>query len=89
MIFLHYGDVTDPLNILNLINKIQPDEIYHFAASHTVAISFEMPYYSSNVDSLGTLNILESIKILNLKKVKFYNAASSEMYGEFWKKNFK
>lgn len=84
--FLHYGDVTDPLNILNLINKIQPDEIYHFAAQSHVAISFEMPYYSSNVDSLGTLNILEAIKILNLKKVKFYNAASSEMYGNSGKK---
>ncbi|MDC3149544.1 GDP-mannose 4,6-dehydratase [Alphaproteobacteria bacterium] len=84
--YLHYGDITDPLNILNLINKIKPDEIYHFAAQSHVAISFEMPYYSSNVDSLGTLNILEAIKILKLKKVKFYNAASSEMYGDVDKK---
>lgn len=83
---LHYGDVTDPLNILNLIKSIQPDEIYHFAAQSHVAISFEMPYYSSNVDSLGTLNILEAIKILKLRNIKFYNAASSEMYGDIKKK---
>ena len=80
--FLHYGDVTDPLNCLDLIKQIKPDEIYHFAAQSHVAISFQMPIYSVNVDAMGTLNILESIRLLNFQKnTKFYNAASSEIFG--------
>ena len=77
---LHYGDITDSINCLDLIKSINPDEIYHLAAQSHVAISFEQPVYTVNVDCLGTLNILEAIRIHN-KKIKFYNAASSEMYG--------
>ena len=77
---LHYGDVSDSINCLDIIKKINPDEIYHLAAQSHVAISFEQPVYTVNVDCIGTLNILESIRIHN-KKIKFYNAASSEMYG--------
>ncbi len=77
---LHYGDVSDSINCLDLIKKINPDEVYHLAAQSHVAISFEQPVYTVNVDCVGTLNILESIRIHN-KKIKFYNAASSEMYG--------
>ena len=80
--FLHYGDVTDSLNCLDIINKTRPDEIYHFAAQSHVAISFQLPVYTSTVGTLGTLNILESIRLLNIKKIKFYNASSSEMYGK-------
>lgn len=79
--YLHYGDITDSLNCLDIINKTKPDEIYHFAAQSHVAISFELPVYTSTVGTIGTLNILESIRLLNLKKVRFYNASSSEMYG--------
>tara|TARA_A100001035_G_C27786978_1_gene504941 strand:+ start:2812 stop:3861 length:1050 start_codon:yes stop_codon:yes gene_type:complete len=78
---LHYGDVTDSINCFDLIKKIKPDEVYHLAAQSHVAISFEQPYYTANVDFMGTLNILEAIRIYN-KKIKFYNAASSEMYGD-------
>jgi len=78
--FLHYGDVTDSISILNLIKKIKPDEIYNLAAQSHVQVSFEMPDYSSNVDALGTLRILEVIKNLN-RTIKFYQASSSEMFG--------
>lgn len=83
---LHYGDVLDSINCLDLIKKINPNEIYHLAAQSHVAISFEQPVYTVNVDCLGTLNILEAIRIHN-KKIKFYNAASSEMYGNSKNKN--
>ena len=79
--FLHYGDITDSLNCLDIINKTKPDEIYHFAAQSHVAISFQLPVYTSTVGTIGALNILESIRLLKLKKIRFYNAASSEMYG--------
>ncbi len=78
--FLHYNDLLDSLNLYNLIKKINPDEIYNLAAQSHVAISFELPEYTSNVDALGTLRILEIIKNLN-RKIKFYQASSSEMYG--------
>ena len=78
--FLHYGDVTDSISILNLVKKIKPDEIYNLAAQSHVQVSFEIPDYSSNVDALGTLRILEVIKNLN-RSIKFYQASSSEMYG--------
>ena len=79
---LHYGDVSDALNIVNLIKKIEPDEIYHLGAQSHVSVSFELPGYTSHVDALGTLNILESIKLLGFeKKMKFYNASTSELYG--------
>ena len=78
--FLHYGDVTDSISILNLVKKIKPDEIYNLAAQSHVQVSFEIPDYSSNVDALGTLRILEVIKNLN-RSIKFYQASSSEMFG--------
>ena len=84
--FLHFGDVNDPLSCINLINVIKPDEIYHFAAQSHVAISFEMPHYTTSTDSLGTLNLLEAIRINKKKNIKFYNASSSEIYGNSQKK---
>ena len=81
--FLHYGDVTDSTNIISLIKKIKPKEIYNLAAQSHVQVSFETPEYTANADALGTLRILEAIKILNLeKKVRFYQASTSEMYGD-------
>ena len=80
--YLHYTDLFDGLNILELIKKIKPDEIYNLAAQSHVAVSFELPSYSTDIDAVGTLRILESIKILNLRKTKFYQASSSEMYGD-------
>jgi len=79
---LHYNDLTDSLNITKLIQKIQPDEIYNLAAQSHVRISFDTPEYTSNTNALGTLRILESIKLLGLeKKIKFYQASTSELYG--------
>tara|TARA_B110000483_G_C18112665_1_gene510369 strand:+ start:233 stop:1282 length:1050 start_codon:yes stop_codon:yes gene_type:complete len=81
-LFLHYGDMTDSTNILKIIQKIKPDEIYNLAAQSHVQVSFESPEYTANADALGTLRILEAIKILRLnKKTKFYQASTSEMYG--------
>ena len=77
---LHYGDITDALSVSNLINKIRPNEIYNLAAQSHVQVSFELPYYTSEVNAIGVLNILESIKNSNLK-IKFYQASTSEMYG--------
>jgi GDPmannose 4,6-dehydratase len=79
-LFLHYGDLTDTGNIEKLINQIKPDEIYHMGAQSHVRVSFDMPEYTANVDALGTLRILEAIKNSGLK-IKFYNAASSEIFG--------
>jgi len=80
---LHYGDMTDSSSILKILQKIKPEEIYHLAAQSHVKISFEIPEYTANSDALGTLRMLEAIKNLNLiKKVKFYNASTSELYGE-------
>ncbi|MCH9621814.1 MAG: GDP-mannose 4,6-dehydratase [Chlamydiia bacterium] len=79
---LHYGDVSDPLNVCALIQKTQPDEIYNLAAQSHVQVSFQCPGYTSQVDGNGVLNILESIRLLNLcDKTKFYQASTSEMYG--------
>ena len=80
--FLHYGDMTDATNLIRLIQKIKPDEIYNLAAQSHVLVSFETPEYTANADALGTLRILEAIRILGLeKKVKFYQASTSELYG--------
>ena len=82
-LFLHYGDLTDSASITNIIKDIQPDEIYNLAAQSHVAVSFENPEYTTNVNSLGALRILEAIRILNLeKKTKFYQASTSELYGK-------
>ena len=80
--FLHYGDVTDSLSVNKIICDILPDEIYNLAAQSHVGVSFETPEYTANVGALGTLRILESIKYLSTKKkIKFYQAGSSEMFG--------
>tara|TARA_Y100001935_G_scaffold212699_1_gene183288 strand:+ start:433 stop:1548 length:1116 start_codon:yes stop_codon:yes gene_type:complete len=80
--FLHYGDLTDSNNLTNLIQKIIPDEIYNLAAQSHVAVSFEIPEYTAEVDALGTLRILEAIRTLGLeRKIKFYQASTSELYG--------
>ena len=80
---LHYGDVTDSTLIINLINRIKPDEIYNLSAQSHVAVSFQIPEYTANVDALGSLRILEAIKSANLiKKTKFYQAGTSEMFGK-------
>jgi GDPmannose 4,6-dehydratase len=79
---LHYGDLTDTSNLLRIIKETQPDEIYNLAAQSHVAVSFESPEYTADVDAMGTLRILEAIRILGLeKKTKFYQASSSELYG--------
>ena len=77
---LHYGDVTDPLVISNIISKIQPDEVYNLAAQSHVKVSFEIPYYTGQVDALGTLVILEAVKN-HCPKCKVYQASTSELYG--------
>ena len=80
--FLHYGDMTDATNLIRLIKKIKPNEIYNLAAQSHVLVSFETPEYTANADALGTLRILEAIRILGLEqKVKFYQASTSELYG--------
>jgi GDPmannose 4,6-dehydratase len=80
---LHYGDVTDSLTILNILKKWPPDEIYNLAAQSHVAVSFETPEYTATVDALGTLKILESVRILNLDQyTKVYQASTSELYGK-------
>ncbi len=81
--FLHYGDLLDSLSIEKIIKNILPDEIYNLAAQSHVKISFDMPEYTSNVNSLGTLRILEIIKNLSKKKkIKFYQASTSEIFGD-------
>ena len=79
---LHYGDLTDSANIVHILQKCQPDEIYNLAAQSHVKVSFEMPEYTGNVDGLGTLRILEAVRILGMeKKCRIYQASTSEMYG--------
>jgi GDPmannose 4,6-dehydratase len=81
-LFLHYGDLTDSLSVYELIQKVQPDEIYNLAAQSHVRVSFDLPEYTADVDGLGPLRILDSLKQLGLsKKVKFYQASTSELYG--------
>jgi len=80
-LILHYGDITDPINIQNLLKKIKPDEIYNLAAQSHVMISFEIPEYTSQVDALGTLRILEAMRGLDMNS-KFYQASTSELYGK-------
>jgi GDPmannose 4,6-dehydratase len=79
---LHYGDLTDSTNLIRIIQQVQPDEIYNLAAMSHVAVSFETPEYTANADGIGTLRILEAIRILGLEnKVRFYQASTSELYG--------
>ena len=80
---LHYGDLTDATNLIRIIQEVQPDEIYNLAAQSHVMVSFETPEYTANADALGTLRLLEAIRILNLKeKTRFYQASTSELYGK-------
>ena len=81
--YLHYGDLADSLSIQKIINDVKPNEIYNLAAQSHVAVSFELPEYTSDINAIGTLRILECIKFLGLeKKVKFYQAGTSEMFGK-------
>lgn len=80
--FLHYGDLTDSANLIKLVTDIRPDEIYNLAAQSHVHVSFEMPEYTANSDGIGTLRLLEAIRIAGLEKTtKFYQASTSELYG--------
>ncbi|NJN72718.1 MAG: GDP-mannose 4,6-dehydratase [Limnothrix sp. RL_2_0] len=79
---LHYGDLTDSLNLTRIISEVQPDEIYNLGAQSHVSVSFEKPEYTANVDALGSLRLLEAIKFLGLeRKTRFYQASTSELYG--------
>jgi GDPmannose 4,6-dehydratase len=80
---LHYGDLTDATNLIRIVQQVQPDELYNLAAQSHVGVSFETPEYTANSDALGTLRLLEAIRILGLeKKTRFYQASTSEMYGK-------
>jgi len=80
--FLHYGDMTDANSLLRVVERVQPDEIYNLAAQSHVAVSFEQPEYTANADALGTLRLLDAIRVLGLeRKIRFYQASSSELYG--------
>jgi len=81
-IHLHYGDLTDPVNIMGVIRQVEPAEIYNLGAQSHVKVSFEMPEYTANVDALGTLRILEAVRMLGMEKdVRIYQASTSELYG--------
>ena len=81
--YLHYGDLTDSTNLIRLIQEVQPDEIYNLAAQSHVMVSFETPEYTANADAIGTLRLLEAIRILSMeKRVRFYQASTSELYGK-------
>ena len=79
--FLHYGDMTDSTNLIRIIQEVQPDEIYNLAAMSHVHVSFETPEYTANSDALGTLRLLEAVRILGLKETRIYQASTSELYG--------
>jgi GDPmannose 4,6-dehydratase len=82
LFILHYGDLTDSSSLIHIVQKVQPDEIYNLGAQSHVAVSFEQPEYTANVDGTGTLRILEAIRILGMeKKTRFYQASTSELYG--------
>src|ERR1700731_330385 len=80
---LHYGDLTDATNLIRIIQETQPDEIYNLAAQSHVQVSFETPEYTANADALGTLRLLEALRILRItSRVRFYQASTSELYGQ-------
>jgi GDPmannose 4,6-dehydratase len=80
---LHYGDMTDATNLIRIVQEVQPTEIYNLAAQSHVQVSFESPEYTANSDALGTLRLLEAIRILGLeKKTRIYQASTSEMFGK-------
>src|SRR4051812_17736496 len=81
--FLHHGDLTDGMNLIRLIQQTRPQEIYNLAAQSHVQVSFETPEYTANADAVGTLRLLEAVRILNMDKhVRFYQASTSELYGK-------
>ena len=81
-LFLHYGDMTDSTNLIRIMQETQPDEVYNLAAQSHVQVSFETPEYTANADAVGTLRLLEAIKILKMENnCKFYQASTSELYG--------
>ena len=81
--YLHYGDLTDTSNLTRIISEVQPDEVYNLGAQSHVAVSFEAPEYTADVDAIGTLRMLEAIRFLGLeKKTRFYQASTSELYGK-------
>ena len=81
-LILHYGDLTDSTNLIRIIQQVQPDEIYNLGAQSHVAVSFESPEYTANCDALGTLRILEAVRILGFsEKTRIYQASTSELYG--------
>ena len=81
-LILHYGDLTDSTNLIRIIQQVQPDEIYNLGAQSHVAVSFEAPEYTANSDALGTLRILEAVRMLGLtEKTRIYQASTSELYG--------
>ena len=85
---LHYGDLTDSTNLIRIIQQVQPDEIYNLGAQSHVAVSFEAPEYTANSDALGTLRILEAVRILDLtKKTRIYQASTSELFA--WSKKYR
>jgi GDPmannose 4,6-dehydratase len=79
---LHYGDMTDATNLIRIVQEVQPDEIYNLAAQSHVQVSFETPEYTANADGLGTLRLLEAIRLLGLTRTRFYQASTSELYGK-------
>ena len=81
-LFLHYGDLADASSLVNVLNKVKPNEIYNLGAQSHVGHSFEIPEYTSEVTGLGTLRVLEAMRFLNLKKTKFYQASTSELFGQ-------
>ena len=85
--FLHYGDLTDSNSMYNIINNIRPDEVYNLGAQSHVGVSFDNPEYTAEVSGIGTLRLLEAIRFLKIKKIKFYQASTSELFGETYKKN--
>ena len=85
--FLHYGDLTDSNSIYNIINNIRPEEIYNLGAQSHVGVSFENPEFTAEVSGIGTLRILEAIRFLKIRKIKFYQASTSELFGETYNKN--
>src|SRR6476660_286189 len=81
--FLHYGDLTDATNLIRIVQEVQPNEIYNLAAQSHVQVSFETPEYTANADALGTLRLLEAIRILGMQsRARFYQASTSELYGK-------
>ncbi|MFN9999027.1 MAG: GDP-mannose 4,6-dehydratase, partial [bacterium] len=82
-LILHYGDLTDSTNLIRIIQEVQPDEIYNLAAMSHVQVSFETPEYTANADGIGTLRILEAVRLLGLtQKTRVYQASTSELYGK-------